>query len=261
MSDLRLESEVVINAARKAAAYYHDNTFSCERKENAIGAYDIVTDSDIEAERIIIDTIKESFPEDSFLCEESGGWSSGGRIWVIDPIDGTVNYSRGMGAYGTQIALTEGDDTLVSAIYIPHGGMTIHAIEGEGAFINGKRIDIRERRPISECILAINDYSKRSVEFHRHHVMLTDILCEHVGRMRMFGCACFDFAMLASGYVDYHTRFLHHPWDHLPGMLIAKEAGAVYDEDLFKKRELLMLARSEENLEEITAIINKEMKW
>ena len=261
MSRYARELETAVMAARRAAAIYHNCESETETKGNEMGAYDIVTDNDIKAERSILSTISDAFPDDSFLCEESGEDIRSDRVWTVDPIDGTVNYARGLNAYGTQIALMEGDETIVSAIYVPYDDLMICAEKGCGTTVNGRRVDIKERRPMDECILSINDYTKRSKEFRRMHIDLVNVLCEKVGRMRMYGCACYDFAMLATGGIDYHTRFLHHPWDHVPGMLICTEAGAIFDEDLFRKRELLMLARSEENLSEIVNAVDDGMSW
>ena len=262
MTRYEKELRTAVHAAETAASIYHNvSTAGTEIKDNTIGAYDVVTDNDVKAEKAILDVISKEFPDDSFLCEESGDIGKSDRVWAVDPIDGTVNYARGATAYGTQISLNEGDETLVSVILVPYDNITIYAEKGQGAFINGKRISIAECRPMKECILSSSDYTKRDKVFRSQHIELIDIICRKVARIRMYGCACYDFAMLVSGCIDYHMRFLHHPWDHLPGMLISKEAGAVYDEDLFKKREFLMLARSDDNLSEITDAIDDEMHW
>ena len=255
------EIETAVKAARRASALYMGNDSAVHAKGNEVGTYDVVSDNDVDAERMIIDTIRSEFPEDSFICEESGEQVRSDRRWIIDPIDGTINYVRGIPVFGTQIALTEGDQPLISVMYLPSSDEMFTSEKGSGAYLNGKRLDMRRKVGMKESVLSIGDYSRGSTEFRINQSRLMDVLRDSIGRIRMMGSSCFDFCSFSAGRTEYHTRFVRNPWDFVPGFLMAEESGAVYDEDLYKRKKLYMAACSEENLREIVSLISERMEW
>lgn len=255
------EIDTAVNAARKASALYMGNDSAVRAKGNDAGIYDVVSDNDVDAERIIMDTIRAEFPEDSFICEESGEQIRSERRWIIDPIDGTINYVRGIPVFGTQIALTEGDQPLISVMYLPSSDELFTAEKGCGAYMNGKRLNMRRTVRMKESVLSIGDYSRGSAEFRINQSRLMDVLRDSIGRIRMMGSSCFDFCSFAAGRTEYHARFIRNPWDFVPGFLMAEESGAVYDEDLYTRKKLYVAACSEENLQEIVSLISERMEW
>ena len=255
------EIGIATSAVRKAASVYLNGSSNVEDKDNPVGTYDVVSGNDILAERMIKDAISDAFPDDSFICEESGDDIHSDRKWVIDPIDGTINYTRGIPVFGTQVALTEGDEPLISVMYLPTCDEMYVAVKGDGATMNGQRLDMRHVIDMKKSLLSIGDYSRGSVEFRENQSRLMDVLRDKVGRIKMMGSSCYDFCMFSAGRVDYHTRFIRNPWDFVPGVLMARESGAVYDEDLFKRKKLYMAACSEENLSSIVDEVNLGMVW
>jgi len=256
MSAFEEETKIAVQAVLDAAHFYMMHENKVRIKPSELGSYDLVSSNDETAERMIIDAIRKAFPEDSFVCEESGKSIRNDRKWIVDPIDGTINYVHGLPIFGTQVALVEGEEPLVSVMYLPTNGELYVAEKGKGATRNGELLNMRHIAPMKHSLLSIGDYSKGRKDFRENQSRLMDALRDHVGRIKMVGSSCFDFTMFSSGRTEYHTRFVRNPWDFVPGFLMARESGAVYDEDLFKKRELYMAACSEENLQEIMNVIN-----
>ena len=250
------EVKVATEAVRDAAYFYMHHVNEVRIKESKLGVYDLVSSNDEAAEKMIIKAIREVFPDDSMVCEESGDSIRNDRKWIIDPIDGTINYTHNIPIFGTQVALVEGDEPLISVMFLPTTDEMFVAVRGHGATLNGAHLDMRHIEPIGRSLLSVGDYSKGRVDFRENQARLMELLRDHVGRIKMMGSSCFDFTMFAAGRTEYHARFVRNPWDFVPGFLMAKESGAVYDEDLFKKHELYVAACSKENLEEIVELID-----
>lgn len=215
-----------------------------------MGVYDAVTDSDVMVEEGIISFIREHYPDDAFVSEETNPDAAvSGRTWIIDPIDGTVNFTRGIPFYGIQGVFVEDGAPKAAVILFPALGEEFWASEG-GAFRNGKPIRTAEPRPLRECILTTGDFSRRSEDFRLAQARLMSECRDSVARFKMFGAACVDFAYLACGRTDVHVRFTNKLWDFLPGLYIAERAGAVYDRDLMDRDRILILCSSGEVLEE-----------
>lgn len=261
MSAYRREIDVAVSAIREAAQMYMTRESKTEKKTNSLGIYDVVTENDLLAEKMIVSRIREAFPEDGFECEETGKDVRNDRLWVIDPIDGTINYVHDIPVFGTQLALVVSGEPAVSVMYLPCTDEMFIAEKGEGAYLNGKRLDVRKVTDIRDCLLAIGDYSKGSVEFRENQVALMDALHDDVGRIKMMGSSCYDFTMFAAGRVDYHARFVRKPWDFLPGLLMVTEAGGVYDRELYERTKLFIVGTSEENVSQIRDVIDRKMVW
>lgn len=219
-------------------------------KPTAAGVYDSVTEVDAEIERRVIGAIRSEFPDDAIISEESSPDAEAAeRTWAIDPIDGTVNLSRGMPMFGMQGVFMLGGRPKASAILLPSYGEEYAALD-DGAFLNGEPIRTAEPRPLKECILSTGDFSRRSQDYRRMQALLLSECRDSVARFKMFGAACMDFAYLACGKTDVHLRFVNRIWDFMPGLLLAEKAGAVYDRDLLEETGILILCSSQEVLDD-----------
>jgi len=255
------ELEVLTSAIRKASALYTVASRDSIRKENRLGIYDLVTKADIEAEDLIKKIISSKYPDDNFVCEESENGDMAGRTWVIDPIDGTINFVKGIPVFGTQVALLEGGKPVVSAIYLPSTDEMYTAIKSKGSFLNGIRIKVSDTNKLADCIMSIGDYSKGSVSFRKNQSILMDAAYDNVARIKMIGASSNDFVMFSSGKTDIHVRFVRDPWDFMPGFLMATEAGGVYNKPLYEKHKLFVIANSASILNEFDRLVIKNMKW
>ncbi|MDR4950496.1 inositol monophosphatase family protein [Neobacillus cucumis] len=121
---------------------------------------DFVTEMDLKAEKLIIDRIKEQYPQHHIFSEEIGRIEGTEEFeWVIDPIDGTVNYSMGLPFYGISIALIKNKEPIVAAISLPALGEIFWAAKGEGAILNGRTIKVRDA-DISEAFVSFGDFAR-----------------------------------------------------------------------------------------------------
>jgi len=191
---------------------------------------DIVTEADREVEQLIRDRIARERPGDGFLGEESGAeGGTTGLTWVVDPIDGTVNYAYGIPAYAVSIAVVEGDPdparwrALVGVVHNPAIDETFHATMGGGAFLGERRLAVNAEVGGAGALLATGfgyDPVRRAEQF----AVLERVL-PLVRDIRRIGAASLDLASVAAGRIDgYYERGLW-PWDHAAGAILVTEAG------------------------------------
>lgn len=249
------EKEFIQRVFREAAPMVLGGDRTPECKCTVLGVYDVVTDTDVRTENHILGRISEEFPDDSIISEETHpDAEEGERCWVLDPIDGTMNYSRGLPLFGMQAALMEDGVPVMAAIYLPSYDEMFVADDG-GAYLNGCRIRTADPRPLRECMLSTGDFSRRAEEYRVAQAEMFRSCYDYVGRFKMFGASCIDYSYLACGRTDVHTRFLNKKWDYVPGMYLACKAGAVFDRELARDHRLLMLCSSDEVLDEAVAIL------
>jgi myo-inositol-1(or 4)-monophosphatase len=188
-------------------------------------ATDIVTEMDQAAERLIVEQIRAVRPVDGFLGEEGAAdQGSSGVTWVIDPIDGTVNYLYGIPAYAVSIGVREGPDVVAGVVCNPVTGETWTARQGHGAELDGRPIRVN---PVADLAMALvaTGFGYQASRRARQAEILRAVL-PLVRDIRRFGAASLDLCALACGRVDaYYERGLK-PWDLAAGGLIAAEAGA-----------------------------------
>lgn len=189
---------------------------------------DFVTEMDLKAESLIIQRIKEQYPHHKIFSEEIGKIEGTEEFeWVIDPIDGTVNYSVGLPLYGVSIALTYRDEPVVAAISLPALGETFWAAKGEGAFQDGKRLKVRDTN-LSEAFVSFGDFAKDGDrESNRERLALLDSLINEVYRIRMVGTAAVSLAYIAAGRLDAAIYLKPNYYDIAAGQLLISEAGGV----------------------------------
>lgn len=201
---------------------------------------DVVTAADREAERLIAEGLRTLRPDDALLGEEGTSRpGSSGIEWVVDPIDGTVNYLYGLPAYAVSIAATvadgrsaaehagntfDGRRAVAGAVYLPVTGELFAAHEGGGATRNGEPIVTSDETELGLALVATG--FGYTVERRTEQAHVVSALIPQVRDIRRMGSASVDLCMLAAGRLDaYYERGLQ-PWDYAAGVLIAREAGA-----------------------------------
>lgn len=193
------------------------------------GDRDMVSNVDIDIEATIRSYLKEKTPHIDFLGEESGGSIEREFAWVLDPIDGTANFVRGVPLCGVSLAVMHHGKVVVGVIDLPFlGGVQYHAVEGAGAFRDGERIGISNTASLAEAIVAVGDYATGAdaKSKNRARLAITGSLAANVQRVRMFGTAAIDLAWVAEGKIDACVTLTNNSWDMAAGVIIAKEAGA-----------------------------------
>jgi myo-inositol-1(or 4)-monophosphatase len=218
---------LALEAARSAGALLRDGRSTDLRvAATKSSPIDVVTEMDIAAEKLITGYLGDFRPDDGFLGEE--GASSKGRSgirWVIDPLDGTVNYLYGLPTWSVSIAAERDGETLVGVVAVPMRGETFHAVRGGGAYLGDQRLWCRPSTPLDQALVSTGFNYVRTVRTHQASVVRQ--LIPRLRDIRRGGSAAVDLCDVAAGRLDgYYERGLH-PWDRAAGDLIAREAGAL----------------------------------
>ncbi|BDZ51756.1 inositol monophosphatase [Frondihabitans sucicola] len=217
--------EAGVLAARRRA----EGVEVADRKSSEV---DIVTFADREVEALIRRRLAEERPGDGFFGEESGASeSTTGLTWIVDPIDGTVNFLYGIPMYAVSIAVVEGEPdplrwhALAACVFNPASGEEYTATRGGGAFLDGGAIAVSTPASLSQALLATGfayDPARRVEQGTRLAGLLG-----RVRDIRRIGAASLDLCYVAAGRLDAYLERGLQPWDHAAGVLIAEEAGAV----------------------------------
>lgn len=203
----------------------------------AKGDRDVASEVDYAVERSVRALLRDRTPGIGFLGEEEGGGnarSPAGLMWVLDPVDGTMNFVRDIPLCAVSLGLVEGGRPVLGAIDLPFLGSSYWAVENEGAFSDRGAIRVSTTDSLQDAIVALGDYavgpnapSKNQLRF-----AITEQLAARAQRVRMWGSASIDLAWLAEGRIDASIILANKPWDVTAGVLIAREAGArVLDKD------------------------------
>lgn len=215
----------------KSAGDYLEKMYYTDFNISTKGSKDLVTDADYGSEKIILSMIKEKYPDHSILSEEAGEEINSSKYkWIVDPLDGTINFSRKIPLFGVIIALLEDDVTILGVHYLPMLKETYSAVKGEGTFLNGKKIKVSDTKDIQDYIIGLGDFNigKNQYLKDQDNQILENIikrLSPKTMRTKMFGAACFDLACIASGRTDILFYPFTNPWDVLAGSLLIEEAG------------------------------------
>lgn len=192
---------------------------------------DVVTEMDIAAEKLITGLITEQRPHDGLLGEEgaSDEGTSGVR-WIIDPLDGTVNYLYGLPSWAVSIAAEQDGETVVGVVHAPLRGETYQAVRGRGAWATGgwegeRPLAVRTAPPLAQALVSTG--FGYLAERKAAQAAVTARVIPLVRDIRRGGSAAIDLCDVAAGRLDgYYERGLN-PWDYAAGDLIAREAGAL----------------------------------
>ncbi|MFD7668145.1 inositol monophosphatase family protein [Streptomyces sp. NPDC059788] len=187
---------------------------------------DVVTEMDIASEKLITGFLAEHRPDDGFLGEEGASVAgTSGVRWVIDPVDGTVNYLYGLPSWAVSIAAEKDGEAVVGVVAAPARGETYHAVLGGGAFRDGEPVRCRPAPPLSQALIGTGFAYLSERRAAQAEVLRT--LLPRVRDIRRGGSAAIDLCDVACGRLDgYYERGLN-PWDMAAGALIARESGAL----------------------------------
>ncbi|MFF1712254.1 inositol monophosphatase family protein [Streptomyces sp. NPDC058268] len=195
----------------------------------AKGDRDMVTNVDLAIERQARETLLHQAPGIGFFGEEEGGSTDIETYWIIDPVDGTANFIRSLPLCGISLALVHQGVPVLGVIHLPFLNRRYWAATKLGAFRDGHPIHPSAAKTLPEAMIAIGDYGTGPDAPERNRVSLTiqAHLAEQAQRVRMFGSAAVDLALVADGTIDACITLGNHDWDMAAGVAIAREAGAV----------------------------------
>lgn len=190
---------------------------------------DLVSDADRAAEKFLMDFFKHERPDDGILAEEGGGRESrSGITWVIDPLDGTVNFLFGIPVWCVSIAAQDSDGGVAGVVYDPNRDELFGAARGTGATLNGEPIRVSAKADLSEALIGTG-FSYDAEARSEQAAILSRVLPQ-VRDVRRAGSAAIDLATLACGRFDGFYEAPMEAWDKAAGVLIVQEAGGVVSE-------------------------------
>ncbi len=217
MKSISANLNIMIKAIEKASKIIIRDFGEIEKLQvSKKGPTDFVTNSDLKVEKIIIEELRKARPTFSFLSEENGKENNKDKknIWIIDPIDGTVNFLHGLPHFAISIALKSNNEIVSGLIYDPIKDEMFFAEKNNGAFYNNHRMRVSSKNKINDCLFATNNTSKYDLEFP----------------YRKTGCAALDMAYVASGRFDGFFQNNLNLWDIAAGIILIKEAGGIIND-------------------------------
>ena len=220
----QIELEVAIRAAEAARAVHRAGRQQELRIDCKSAATDLVTQVDREAEAVIREILLGAFPDDAILCEEEGERRGGsGRRWIVDPLDGTLNYAHGLPWYCVSIALEANGAVQLGVVLESVHGERFTAIRGGGAFVDGRPMRVTDRARLDESMLATG-FAYR-IEWMMENVEIFSRVIPQARAIRRPGSAALDLASVAAGRLDGFWELYLNPWDVAAGTLLVQEAG------------------------------------
>ena len=240
------ELEIATSLARSVGQYLlaAQRANSIVKQPHGEGFLDVTTRADLEAERMILETLAQEFPRDHILSEEtrteySSDWE---RTWIIDPLDGTTNYVKGLDAYAVSITLFLQEKTILAVAYLPVSEYLLHSIRGQGVFHNGKKLQLATPDDtLAQSLVSAGFPHSRTPEVAAHAFGIYGRFWLAASDLRRSASAVYDGCLLARGLTGAYLTPDIKPWDIAAAALFIEEQGGVVSAldgqplDLFRK--------------------------
>jgi len=248
----------IVNIVNESARYMNTGSFDVTQKN---GYSDIVTSSDIAVQNFLCKKLSLLLPESGFMCEEKDLWDNSKEYtWIIDPIDGTTNYSRGFSQCAICVGLKHLNEITHGVVYLPATREMFTAEKGAGACCNGKQIHVSDR-DFQDSIMctALSIYHKEYADICSDIIKDTFKQCNDI---RRFGACAPELCYLAAGRCELYFEYQLCMWDYAAASLIVQEAGGVIanldgQALTFDKHYGVLAANKQENIDKLIAIVNK----
>ena len=232
MNSISANLNLMIKACEKASKILIRDFGEIEKLQvSKKGPSDFVTNSDLKTEKIIIEELSKGIPDYSIISEENGVKNNKDikNTWIIDPIDGTINFLHGVPHFATSIALKHNNEIVSGLIFDPIKDEMFYAEKNNGAYLNNKRIRVSKKNDIKECLFATSGVIEKKMEFS----------------FRKTGSAALDMAYIACGRFDGYFQKNLNLWDIAAGLILVEEAGGIINKiDLNNYQELKIIASS-----------------
>jgi myo-inositol-1(or 4)-monophosphatase len=252
------ESAAALTAA-KAAGEIQTGLFGNLKDIRKKGEIDLVTEADIQSEKAIIKILREAFPDDGFLTEESGAINSDlERVWIIDPLDGTTNYAHSFPFFAVSIALQVKDEIVLGTVFNPVLNELFQAEKGAGATMNGSSINVTQTTAMKESLLATGFPYNIHKDYKDVLALFEQMLTKAQG-VRRPGAAAIDLCYVACGRFDGFWEQNLNPWDTAAGSLIVQEAGGMvsdYKGEVYSPYQKTILAGNPHIHAEMLKVLN-----
>jgi myo-inositol-1(or 4)-monophosphatase len=249
---------VATDAAKEAGAVLRELFAERTKRFEMKNAHDIVAEADLKSEAIILGRIKDAFPDHAILSEEAGENGKESEYkWIVDPLDGTINFSRGITEFSVSIAVSRNDELVFGLVYEPVSDRIFVAEKGTGAMMNGERIRVSDERNLVNTLLATDNTS--NIPNRIRNFRLLEQVCANVRHVRIFGSSALHLARIAAGEIDAYYKIDCNYWDNAAGILILREAGGMVTDmngvDISLKSDTIV-ATNESVHEELLKLLN-----
>ena len=222
-----IESKMLLDTAREAAragGKIVSELAQAPVRYSMKNAYDIQAEADVRSEQAIKEVIRARFPEHSILAEEAGLEERKSEYcWAVDPLDGTINFSRGISEYCVSIACARRGELLAGVVYDPVNGRLYEAQRGGGALCNGRKLSVSVEPDLLSSLVACDNSSKLEARMKTFDALTR--LAAHVRHVRILGSGALHLARLAEGQLDGYFKMRSNFWDYAAGVLLVTEAG------------------------------------
>jgi myo-inositol-1(or 4)-monophosphatase len=186
---------------------------------------DFVSEADRQAEAHLRTGISRAHPRDAWLGEETGSSPGNGRRWIVDPLDGTTNFLRGIGHWAVSVALEQDGALVLGVVHDPVRGETFSACRGKGATLNGRPISVAGTSDMAAALFGTG-IPFGGMDHIGDHAADIARLMPHCAGVRRMGAAALDLAYVAAGRLDGFWERKLQPWDIAAGLVLLREAGA-----------------------------------
>ena len=232
MNSISANLNIMIKASEKASKILIRDFGELEKLQvSRKGPKDFVTNSDLKTEKVIIEMLKKARPNFSIISEESGIEKNkdNDNTWIIDPIDGTINFLHGIPHFAISIALKSKNEIVSGVIFDPIKNEMFYAEKNNGAFFNNQRVRVSKKNDLNDCLFSTGEKNK----------IVSGI------SIRKSGCAALDMAYVASGRYDGYFQNNLNLWDIAAGIILIREAGGIVNEiDLAVLNNIKVIASS-----------------
>lgn len=217
------ETEILLKAIRASGCILADKFNKTSYKLK--GRANLVTEADLASQKEIIEIISAAFPQDGFMAEENAPLTMpSGRVWIIDPLDGTTNYAHGFPQAAVSIGFAKGGKVLTAGVFDPINNELFTAEIGKGAYLNGRPIHVSKNTSVDKSLL-VTGFPYDRAEKAEYYIKFFCEFMKISHDVRRLGAASLDMCWLAAGRTDGYWEFNLKPWDVAAGWLIAEEAG------------------------------------
>ena len=245
MNSISANLNIMIKASEKASKILIRDFGEIEKLQvSKKSQTDFVTNSDLKAEKIIIEELKKAKPYYSIISEENGIEINKDKnnTWIIDPIDGTINFLHGVPHFAISIALKSNDEIISGLIFDPIKNEMFYADKNNGAYFNNQRIRVSKKNEINNCLFVTGGKIKSELDLP----------------YRKSGCAALDMAYVAAGRYDGYFQDSLNLWDIAAGIILVKEAGGILNEiDLSVNENIKIIASSTDISTKLLEKLNK----
>ena len=232
MNSISANLNIMIKASEKASKILIRDFGEIEKLQvSKKGPSDFVTNSDLRVEKIIIDELKKAKPNYSIISEENGVDNNKDKnnTWIIDPIDGTINFLHGIPHFAISIALRSNNEIISGLIFDPIKNEMFFAEKDNGAYFNNQRIRVSKKNELNNCLFVTGGKINQEPDLS----------------YRKSGCAALDMAYVAAGRYDGYFQYNLNLWDIAAGIVLVKEAGGILNEiDLSNNKNIKIIASS-----------------